>query len=189
MFELEQYKTGAAASYGAITSSAVSTIKPATSAKPTNIFEPTALPDQQRNPNNLTGLASSNESMSAVDLNLTNIKETAAIQGTEAAKLQIQYNLLLKENSELRDKQEALLEDIRLHRVQLETERKANRDLKSEKSNFYSRRNQLEELFLNCVEETRKDIERRRAGTLATNANLNRSLHKQAGRKHNDSLE
>lgn len=103
----------------------------------------------------------------ALDLNLNGIKTTAAIQGTEMAKLQIQYNLLLKENNELREKQEAMIEDTRLTKVLYETERKANHELKSEKSNFYSRRNQLEELFLNCVEETRKDIHRRRAGSLA----------------------
>ena len=51
-----------------------------------------------------------------------------------------------------------MIEELRLSKVHLEIERKLNRDLKTEKTNFYSRRNQLEELFLNCVEETRKDI-------------------------------
>ena len=55
-----------------------------------------------------------------------------------------------------------------------------NKDLKSEEANFYSRRNQLEELFLKCVEETRKDIDRRRAGVLARSSNLNCTTHKSA---------
>ena len=104
------------------------------------------------------------------------------------AKLQIQYNLLLKENNLLRTKSDALTEDNRLMKVQLENERKSSRDLKNEKANFYSRRNQLEELFLNCVEETRKDIERRKAVTLARTNNLNSYLHK-GSKKHDDSLE
>lgn len=88
-----------------------------------------------------------------------------------------------------------MIEDVRLNKVLLETERKANRDLKSEKSNFFSRRNQLEELFLTCVEETRKDIQRRRAGSLAQSQNLNKSLHKKAAsstttrKQPDDSLE
>ena len=104
------------------------------------------------------------------------------------AKLQIQYNLLLKENNSLREKQEFLIEDTRISKTQLEAERKLNRDLKTEKTNFYSRRNELEELFLKCVDETRKDIERRRAVTFARNSNLNSTLHKTSS-KFDDSLE
>jgi len=106
----------------------------------------------------------------------------------DMAKLQIQYSLLLKENDLLRNKQEHLIEDNRLLKVQLEKEKLESRDLKTEKTNFYSRRNQLEELFLNCVEETRKDIERRKAVTLARNNNFNSHLHK-GSKKHDDSLE
>lgn len=57
------------------------------------------------------------------------------------AKLQIQYNLLLRENGLLRGRQEGLAEDNRLLKVQLERERQESRDLKTEKVNFYSRRN------------------------------------------------
>ena len=104
------------------------------------------------------------------------------------AKLQIQYNLLLRENNVLRNNQGSMIEDNRLMKVQLENERKASRELKTEKTNFYSRRNQLEELFLNCVEETRKDIERRKAVTLARNSNFSSHLHK-GTKKHDESLE
>lgn len=188
MFELEQYKATRGESFASISRQPPSPKQAST--KPTNIFAPTAVPEQQPTAQRNQELTSNGDlSMSAVDLNLTGIKTTAAAHGTEMAKLQIQYNLLLKENNDLREKQEVLIEETRLSKVLLETERKANRELKSEKSNFYSRRNQLEELFLNCVEETRKDINRRRAGTLAQNANLNKSLHKGVGKKHDDSLE
>jgi hypothetical protein len=81
-----------------------------------------------------------------------------------------------------------MIEELRLSKVHLEMERKLSLDLKTEKTNFFSRRNQLEELFLNCVEETRKDISRRRGVTLARNNNLNSSLHK-GSTKHDESLE
>ena len=85
------------------------------------------------------------------------------------------------------------MEDVRLSKIQLDNERKLSRELKTEKTNFYSRRNQLEELFLRCVEETRKDIERRRAVTLARNNNLSNNLKsnslKSRGSMLDDSLE
>ena len=104
------------------------------------------------------------------------LQAAAEQHGSEMAKMQIQYSLLLKENNMLRVRQEKLIEDVRLSKVQLDNERKLSRELKTEKTNFYSRRNQLEELFLKCVEETRKDIERRRAVTFARNSNLNSYL-------------
>ena len=71
-----------------------------------------------------------------------------------------------------------MIDDTRLLKMQFESERKMNKDLKTEKANFYSRRNQLEELFLKCVEEARKDIERRRAVTFGRKNNLNGTLYK-----------
>ena len=46
----------------------------------------------------------------------------------DMAKLQIQYSLLLKENDLLRCKQEHLIEDNRLLKVQLEKEKLESRD-------------------------------------------------------------
>jgi hypothetical protein len=46
----------------------------------------------------------------------------------DMAKLQIQYSLLLKENDLLRNKQEHLIEDNRLLKVQLEKEKLESRD-------------------------------------------------------------
>ena len=74
-------------------------------------------------------------------------------------------------------------------KTQLDNERKSHRVLKHEKSIFYAKRNELEEFFLKCIEEVRKDIERRKATTLAKANNLNSSLHKKAGDKIDDSLE
>ena len=54
----------------------------------------------------------SGSASSAVDMNLvssldiTGIKNEAIRHGSEIAKLQIQYNLILKENEKLREKQE-----------------------------------------------------------------------------------
>ena len=42
---------------------------------------------------------------------------------------------------------------------------------------------------MNCVDETRKDIERRKGVTLARNTNFNANLHKAHAKKHDDSLE
>lgn len=46
--------------------------------------------------------------------------KAAQQQGSEIAKLQIQYNLMLKENNLLREKQERLIEDASILKVQLE---------------------------------------------------------------------
>ena len=72
---------------------------------------------------------------------LDNLKAAAAQRGSDMAKLQIQYSMLLKENNILRERQEQMIEDLRLAKVQLDNERKLSRELKTEKTNFYSRRN------------------------------------------------
>ena len=124
-----------------------------------------------------------NES-SKIDMNLvssldiTGIKNEATKHGNDLAKLQIQYNLILKENEKLRAKQESIYSELSFVKQQLANERKKGIDLKTEKTNFYVRRNQLEELFLSCVEETRKDIERRKAVTLARSNSIASGLHK-----------
>ena len=71
---------------------------------------------------------------------------------------------------------------------QLATERKKCIELKTEKTNFYSQRSQLEELFLGCVEETRKDIERRKAFNLARSNSTSNTLNKNAIKLGQDSL-
>ena len=46
--------------------------------------------------------------------------KAAAQHGSEMAKMQIQYNLMLKENNLLRERQEKLIEEARLLKVQFE---------------------------------------------------------------------
>ena len=60
----------------------------------------------------------------------------------------------------------------------MENERRNSRLLKTEKTIFFQKRNELEEFFLKCVDEVRKDIERRKAVTLARKSNLNSTLPK-----------
>lgn len=43
----------------------------------------------------------------------------------------------------------------------------------TEQANYYSKRNQLEELFLECVEQVRRDIHRRKATCIGLHGNLN----------------
>ena len=46
----------------------------------------------------------------------------------------------------------------------------------TERANYYSKRNQLEELFIECVEEVRRDIHKRKAGTIGLHGDLTGSL-------------
>ena len=64
------------------------------------------------------------------------------------------------------------IEDGRINRLLLNQERKHKRDLVAEQANYYSRRNQLEELFIDCVEEVRKDISRRKATSIGLHGDL-----------------
>lgn len=45
--------------------------------------------------------------------------------------------------------------------IMLQQERKQNKELQSEKSNYVGNRSELEKLFLECVEEVKKDIGKR----------------------------
>jgi hypothetical protein len=45
----------------------------------------------------------------------------------------------------------------------VDTERKNMRNLRAEKVNFMTQRNELEEFFLQCIEEVRKEIVKRRS--------------------------
>lgn len=112
------------------------------------------------------------------------IAESARMK--ELAELQVHLGTLLGENEKLKVAFSQAREELRVSQQMLEGERRLSRDLKSEKTNFYSRRNQLEELFLSCVEETRKDIERRRAVTLARTSNLNSNLHRNHNSAHTE---
>lgn len=83
------------------------------------------------------------------------------------------YNELLIENEKLRDEMEAKIEEARMQKVILNQERKQRRELTTEQTNYYHKRNQMEELFLECVEEVRKDICRRKATSIGLHGDLN----------------
>ena len=48
-------------------------------------------------------------------------------------------------------------------RAKLDNERKSGKWAQSEKANKLTQKNELEDFFLECVEEVRKDIAKRRA--------------------------
>ena len=88
------------------------------------------------------------------------------------------YNELLKENDRLREDMEIKIEEARVQKVMLTQERKQRKVIMTEQTNYYARRNQLEELFLECVEEVRKDISRRKATTIGLHGDLATDLKK-----------
>ena len=47
-------------------------------------------------------------------------------------------------------------------RTNYDKEKRTGRELKTEHANYFQRRNELEDLFLNCVAEVKKDIAKRR---------------------------
>jgi len=58
----------------------------------------------------------------------------------------------------------------------MDQERKNARSLRAEKVNFMTQRNELEEFFLQCIEEVRKDVAKRR--NIPTSYSSKRSLRK-----------
>lgn len=44
----------------------------------------------------------------------------------------------------------------------MEFEKQQNREVKSDQANYITKRNELEEFFLQCVEEVKKDIQKRK---------------------------
>lgn len=62
-------------------------------------------------------------------------------------------------------------------RAKLENERKSSKWAQSDKANKLTKKNELEDLFLDCVEEVRKDIARRRAMS-ATYSNKKLNMRK-----------
>ena len=71
---------------------------------------------------------------------------------------QYYYKDIYEQNQKLILENDKLKEQLRLSKGQLELERRTSRELKSEKTNYFSKRSQIEELFLSCIEEVRRDI-------------------------------
>ena len=77
--------------------------------------------------------------------------------------LQIKYEILLKENEQLREKLTDTTENFRLVKYHLETEKKSNKELMTDQASFFMQRNELEQLFRKCVNEVKKDIAKRKS--------------------------
>jgi len=76
--------------------------------------------------------------------------------------LQFKYAILLKENEDLRGKLTSTQETLRLLKNNYDTEKKNNRELMTDHANFFTRRNELEDLFRKCVAEVKKDVSKRK---------------------------
>jgi hypothetical protein len=75
------------------------------------------------------------------------------------------YRKIVRENAELKEKEIKYVETIRHLKNQIDAEKKNARTLRADKVNFMMQRNELEEFFLQCIEEVRKDIVKRRTIT------------------------
>ena len=79
----------------------------------------------------------------------------------------------MQENAELKDKEVKYVETIRHLKNQIDCEKKNARSLRAEKVNFIMQRNELEEFFLQCIEEVRKDIVKRKTITYSYSTKKN----------------
>ena len=70
---------------------------------------------------------------------------------------------LVKENADLRNREAKHIDTVKQLKTQLDQEHKQLRQMRAEKVNFLSQRNELEEFFLQCIEEVRKEIVKRRS--------------------------
>ena len=88
------------------------------------------------------------------------------------------YRQLVRENAEMKNKELKYAETIRHLKNQLDTERKMARNLRADKVNFMTHRNELEEFFLQCIEDVRKDIVKRKTISSSYTNKKNGSLKK-----------
>jgi hypothetical protein len=88
-----------------------------------------------------------------------------------------EYRKIVRENAELKDKEFKYVETIKHLKNQIDMEKKNARSLRADKVNFTTQRNELEEFFLQCIEEVRKDIVKRKtvSSNYSTKKNMKRS--------------
>jgi len=79
-----------------------------------------------------------------------------------------EYRKVVQENAELKERELKYAETIRHLKNQIDQEKKNARSLRADKVNFMMQRNELEEFFLQCIEEVRKDIVKRKSLNQAT---------------------
>lgn len=73
------------------------------------------------------------------------VPSTQSVGGTVSME---QYQALLKENAELKEKEVKHVDTIRQLKTQLDFEKKGTRNMRAEKVNIMTQRNELEEFFL-----------------------------------------
>jgi len=76
--------------------------------------------------------------------------------------LSLKYTTLLKENEDLRDRLNTTQETLKLTSKNFDVEKRNNRELMTDHANFFTRRNELEDLFRKCVDEVKKDVLKRK---------------------------
>lgn len=74
----------------------------------------------------------------------------------------VNVSQLIEENRFMKFKLNKLETNYELIRQQLEVEKNNVRELKEDRTNFVTHRNELEEFFLECMDEVKKDINKRR---------------------------
>lgn len=88
-----------------------------------------------------------------------------------------EYRKIVRENAELKDREMKYVDTIKHLKNQIDSEKKNARCLRADKVNFMTQRNELEEFFLQCIEEVRKDIVKRKtiSSSYSTKKNMKRS--------------
>jgi len=76
--------------------------------------------------------------------------------------LSLKYTTLLKENEDLRNKLNTTQETLKLTKNNFDVEKRNNHDLMTDHANYFTRRNELEELFRKCVDEVKRDVSKRK---------------------------
>ena len=76
--------------------------------------------------------------------------------------LSLKYTTLLKENEDLRDRLNITQETLKLTSKNFYVEKRNNHELMTDHANFFTRRNELEDLFRKCVDEVKKDVLKRK---------------------------
>jgi len=98
------------------------------------------------------------------------------------------YLALVKECADFKNRELRHIDTIKQLKSQLDQERKQMRQMRAEKVNFLTQKNELEEFFLQCIEEVRKDIVKRRSISSAYgNKSLKRSSSQSTVKRHQQS--
>ena len=74
-----------------------------------------------------------------------------------------EYAAILRENAELKERETRYLETIKHVKNQMESDKRKFRNINAERVAQIAQKNELEDFFLQCVEEVRKDIIKRKS--------------------------